>query len=207
MKPLVNLASEPFRNRRLFWLIILLLFFIPSLVGMTNLNSITELDFQISSLEPKVRELESRVGKMKDTAPPVSSLTLAQNQTLVAAQDLIVRKSFSWSQLLNDLEHYVPPTVRVLRIAVDKSGQRENKTEDGRRKVYLAFEVVGKGSTEVTKMIAEMNRSEAFSVRPKSMKQVEGTEESQFTLDVEYLPPALPAKTALNNQIAAEGKQ
>ncbi|HYE73304.1 MAG TPA: hypothetical protein VEF04_08235 [Blastocatellia bacterium] len=207
MKPLVNLASEPFRNRRLFWLFILLLFFIPSMVGMSNLNSITELDSEISLLEPKVKELESRVGKTKDSAPPVSSLTPAQNQTLIAAQDLILRKSFSWSQLLNDLEHHIPPTVRVLRIGVDKGAQREGKTEDNRRKIYLAFEVVGKGSTEVTKMIADMNRSELFSVRPKSMKQVEGTEEFQFTLDVEYLPPSPPAKTALNNQIAAEGKQ
>lgn len=211
MKPLVNLAREPFRNRRLFWLFILLLFFIPSLVGLNNLSSVTELDFQIAALEPRVKELEARVGKMKGSAPVVSPLTPAQNQALLAAQDLIVRRSFSWSQLLNDLEQHIPPTVRVLRIAVDKSGQRERESHStslsGRRKVYLAFEVVGKSPTEVTKMIADMNRSDLFSVRPRAMKQIEGMEDVQFTLDVEYQPPALPARTAINNQIAAEGKR
>lgn len=208
MKPLVNLASEPFHNRRLFWLFILLLFFVPSLVGLNNLSSISELDFQIAGLEPRVNELEARVKKSEGSAPVISSLTPGQNQALLAAQDLITRKSFSWSQLLNDLEQHVPPTVRVLRIGVDKGGQREREAKqaaDGRRKVYLAFDVVGKGSTEVTKMIGEMNRSDLFSVRPRSMKPVEGTEEVMFTLDVEYQLPAPPARTALNGQIAAEG--
>jgi hypothetical protein len=209
MKPLVNLAREPFRNRRLFWLFILLLFFIPSLVGLNNLNSITDLDFQIAALEPRVKENEARVEKMKSAAPVVSSLTPAQNQTLLAAQDLIIRKSFSWSQLLNDLEQHVPPTVRVIRIGVDKTAQRERKNAgaDGRRKISLAFEVVGKSAGEVTKMIGEMNRSDLFSVRPKSMKQIEGTEEVQFTLDVEYQPPTPAPRTASNVQIAAEGKR
>lgn len=209
MKPLVNLAREPFRNRRLFWLFILMLFFIPSLVGLNNLNSITDLDFQIAALEPRVKENEARVEKMKSDAPVVSSLTPAQNQTLLAAQDLILRKSFSWSQLLNDLEQHVLPTVRVIRIGVDKAAQRERRNAgvDGRRKISLAFEVVGKSAGEVTKMIGEMNRSDLFSVRPKSMKQIEGTEEVQFTLDVEYQPPTPAPGTASNVQIAAEGKR
>jgi cell division protein FtsB len=208
MKPLVNLAHEPFRNRRLFWLFILLLFFVPTVVGVNNLSSISELDFQIAALEPRVKEAEARVKKIEGEAPAISSLTPAQNQSLLAAQDLITRKSFSWSQLLNDLEQYVPPTVRVLRIGVDRGGQREREgrpVPPGRRKVYLAFEVVGKSPTEVTRMIGDMNRSDLFSVRPRSMKPVEGTEEVQFTLDVEYQPPAAPARTALNGQIAAEG--
>ena len=61
MKPLVNLSSTPFRNRRLFWLAIVLIFAVASLVGFKTLGTINELDNEIARLQPKVAEKENEV--------------------------------------------------------------------------------------------------------------------------------------------------
>jgi len=212
MRPVVNLASEPFRNRRLLWLVIVLIFILSSVVGFKTLNSISGRDKQIDELAPKVKALEAQVRAKEKSAQPVSALTLEQNRSLQAANELIARKAFSWSQLLNDLERHIPPTVRVVRIGVDKIGTRTREGATGgnagNKTVFLMLDVIGKGPNEVTRMMSDLNKSGLFAVFPKSSKLVEGTEEVEFVLDVEYYPPTAPhtPRTPLANQIA-EGKR
>lgn len=206
MRPLINLASEPFRNRRLFWLIMGIIIFIASLFGVNSLDTKAKLDNQIVALEPSVHQLEEKVKNSNGLDFSGSSLTIAQNQALLAAQDLIVRKGFSWSQLLNDLERFVPATVRVTRIAVDKVNKNKITTEESNdNAVFLSFDVIGKSSTAVTQMISELNRSAKFAVNPKSMKPVEGTEEVEFQLQVEYRPATFTASpsSSSSTQVAS----
>lgn len=203
MKLQINFASEPFRNRRLFWLVIASMIALASLVGLNTLSSQASLEQQVALLEPKVLKLEEQAKNGPAADFTESTLSIGQNQALLVAQDLIIRKSFSWSQLLNDLERFVPGTVRVTKIAVDNVGR--NKDVDGKT-VNLSFDVVGKSSTDVTQMISELNRSARFSVYPKSQKQLEGTSEVEFQLGVEYHPPqsAMAQPTALKSQVAAQ---
>jgi hypothetical protein len=191
MRPLVNLANEPFRNRRLFWLIIILIFSVFSVVGLNTLQDISGVDYQIAALRPEVEKREKQVKELEKpglVAP--SALRPEQNQALQAASLLIAHKSFSWSQLLNDLERHIPPAVRVLRITVDKveRSQRDAASEAKSKTVLLTLDVVGKSSEAVTQMIYDFNKSGLFAVVPKTSKQVEGIEEWEFALDVEYRP-------------------
>jgi Tfp pilus assembly protein PilN len=204
MKLQINFAREPFRNRRLFWLLLASVIAIASLVGLNALQSQAGLEQQIALLEPKVLQMEKRTKEGQPIDFSDSTLTLGQNQALIVAQDLITRKSFSWSQLLNDLERFIPSDVRVTRIGVDNVGR--SKEAEG-KSVSLSFDVVGKSSTAVTQMISELNRSARFAVYPKSQRQVEGTEEVEFQLGVEYRPaqfgatPSVGAKTQIASQI------
>ncbi len=203
MKLQINFASEPFRNRRLFWLLIASVIAITSLVGLNALSSQAGLEQQIAVLEPRVLRLEAQAknGPLLDFSE--STLSIAQNQALIVAQDLITRKSFSWSQLLNDLERYIPGGVRVTRISVDNVGR--GKEADGKA-ITLSFDVVGKSSTAVTQMISELNKSARFVIYPQSQKTVEGTEEVEFQLAVEYrpLPFATSQNAALKTQLASQ---
>lgn len=207
MRPLINLSSVPFRNRRLFWLSLGLIVFVASLVGLNTLDSKARLENQIAALEPTVKRLEEKTSSAEAVNFAGSSLTIAQNQALLAAQDLITRKGFSWSQLLNDLERYVPTDVRVTRIAVDKVNKNKAVTgELDKSAVFLSFDVVGKGSTAVTQMISELNRSAKFAVNPRTMRPLEGTAEVEFQLEVEYRPASFAAASAsaTTTQIASQ---
>ncbi len=202
MKLQINFAREPFRNRRLFWLLLASVIAIASLVGLDALRSQAGLEQQIALLEPKVARMEKQAKEGQPIDFSDSTLTIGQNQALIVAQNLITRKSFSWSQLLNDLERFISPDVRVTRIAVDTVGR--TKDVEG-KSVSLSFDVVGKSSTAVTQMISELNRSARFAVYPKSQKQIEGTDEVEFQLGVEYRPSQMATQSVgAKTQIASQ---
>ncbi len=209
MKPLLNLASEPFRNRRLFWLFLTGLIFATALFGLNTLTQKSQLNNQLLALEPQVKKLEEKVKTGEGIEFEGSTLSSVKNIALIAADDLIVRKSFSWSQLLNDLERHIPSTVRVTRIAVDKVGRKGgNKNADAAdHPVILSFEVVGKNATDVTQMIADLNHSARFTATPVSQKAVEETSEVMFQLEVEYRASSLSSASAPVTQVADGGKK
>ena len=195
MRPIVNLASKPFRNRRLFWLAILAIFGLSSYFGMYAIRQKVKLESQLITQQETLDRLTSKTTKTDPTAP-ISTLTITpdKNRELLVARELIERRAFSWSQLLNDIERHIPPNVRVLRIAVNKVRAKDQNAVAGAqgsedRAVALTLEVIGKSTTDVTKMITEFERSGTFKVNPIEKKLIEGVPDVQFTMAVEYTPP------------------
>lgn len=208
MKPLVNLAGEPFRNRRLFWLSLLLLVVISSMAGIRMLQTLTDLDARIAERLPSIRALELRAREMDKEVAEIQAMSLEQTRAYWAANDLITRKAFSWTHLLNDIERSIPSGVRVLRVGISQIAVTDGATNSAAASssaganVTLTLEVVGKGVPHVTQMIAEFNRTGIFIVTPKWQKSIEGTEEVEFGLEIEYRPPGAPAARASTQQIA-----
>jgi Tfp pilus assembly protein PilN len=210
MKPLVNLAREPFRNRRLFWLIIVIIFVVSSAVGLRAIQAITDLDRKIEALQPQVKAVEDRANDRAKPGPGEAALTLEQNHALQAANTLIARKAFSWSQLLNDLEHHVPETVRVTKISMNKIGQRTRTAanDQGGKTASLTLTGVAKNIGAISQIVKNLSSSGIFDAEPKSYGPLEGTEEYEFTLEVEYRPTAQPrpSRAGLANQVAEGGR-
>ncbi len=216
MRPIVNLARAPFRNRRLFWLTILALFGVSSYFGLSAIEEKVRLESQLVSQEEALRHLApqpAKTDKKTDAKGPQPTLTITadKNRELLAANELIERRAFSWSQLLNDIEHHIPANVRVLRIAVNKVKAKGQNTVTGAksddRSVALTMEVIGKSTTDVTKMITDFERTGVFTVNPREKKVIEGTEEVLFTLEVEYTPPVPRGLRAMNNSQIAENRK
>jgi hypothetical protein len=208
MRPLVNLASEPFQNRRLFWLAIALLFAIPSLLGLQAIKSITTLRSEISKSTSRVREQEAKLKRFEKPVKSDVTISPEKNRQLFAASQLRDRRAFSLSQLLNDIERNLPPAVRVRRVDVAQiQAQERNGAVVGNEvAATLMLEVTGKSSQDVTAMIDQFHKTGRFKVSPQSMKPLEGTEEVEYSLKVDYSPPRAETKAAVNNQIA-ERKQ
>jgi hypothetical protein len=120
MKPIVNLASRPYRNRRLFWVSIVAAFLAFSGLGLRTVEVLSMLDGRIAELSPRVDTLEARVREAQKGKETTAALSGDQNRALVAATDLINRKGFSWSELLNAIERNIPLTVRVTKVTVNK---------------------------------------------------------------------------------------
>lgn len=217
MRSIVNLAHAPFRNRRLFWLTILAFFGVSAYFGLSAIEEKVRLESQIVSQQEALNRLTPKPaqgGKPSNPKDPQPTLTITadKNRELLAANELIERRAFSWSQLLNDIEHHIPANVRVLRIAVNKVKAKEQnalaggaKSDD--RSVALTMEVVGKSSTDVTRMMTDFERTGVFTVNPRDSKLIEGMEDVQFTLDVEYTPPQPRGLRAANNNQIAENRK
>jgi hypothetical protein len=110
--------------------------------------------------------------------------------------------------LLNDIERNLPPAVRVRRVDVEQIQAQERDGTVAEKDVgaTLLLEVTGKSGQDVTKMINKLTETRRFKVFPMSMKPLEGTDEVEYSLKVDYLPPRAETKPAFNNQIA-EKKQ
>ena len=208
MRPLANLSNQPFRNRRLFWLVILLLFVIPAYFGLGAIGDLARRQAEIDTLDAEIQRLE---GGIKTGDRPASAdirISADRNLQLVAASELIARRAFSWSQLLDDIERNLPGGVRVLRVAVVQIQPNERDAARGENDsaATLNMTVIGKSGADVTTMINKFHESRRFRVSPVSKKPVEGTEEMEFDLKVEYLARTAAPRAGLSNQVA-EKKQ
>ena len=204
MKSAVNLASNPFRNRRLFWLVILLLFIVPAYFLIKTVETTQALSNSVSNQKMVVKGLESQVKGIKPVTTNVT-ISTEQNKQLVAANELIARRSFSWAQLLSDTERSLPAGVRVLRVAVNQilPNEREEAFDGTLNAATLTLTVIGKTGQDVTNMINRLHETNRFKVIPMSKKTVDGTDEIEFELKVEYFPPATAANASVGNQIAS----
>ena len=128
----LNLASKPFSNRSLPWVVtasiitvslISLIFIVRAARRANALANAVQSD--ISALSRQEHDLRQHAQAIKQ------SMTAEQLQTLGAAQTLVDRKHFSWSRLFADLESALPGNVRVKRIAVREIVTRANDTLAG----------------------------------------------------------------------------
>jgi hypothetical protein len=208
MRPLVNLSSQPFRNRRLFWLAILLLFVVPAYFGLGAIGDLARRQAQIDALDAEIQRLEGLIKPGDKPASADVKISVDRNLQLVAASELIARRAFSWSQLLDDIERNLPGGVRVLRVAVAQVQPNERAAAGGENEsaATLIMSIIGKTGADVTTMINKFHESRRFKVSPVSRKPVEGTEEIESELKVEYLGRRAAPRAGLSNQVA-EKKQ
>jgi hypothetical protein len=208
MRPLVNLSNQPFRNRRLLWLAILLLFVVPAYFGLGAIGDLARRQSEIDALDAEIHRLEGGIKPGDKPASADVKISADRNLQLVAASELIARRAFSWSQLLDDIERNLPGGVRVLRVAVAqiKPNERDAAGVENESAATLLMTVIGKNGADVTSMINKFHESRRFKVSPVSAKPVEGTEEFEFELKVEYLARTAAPRAGLNNQVA-EKKQ
>jgi Tfp pilus assembly protein PilN len=208
MRLLVNLSNRPFRNRRLFWLVILLLFVIPSYFGLGAVGDLARRQAELDALDAEIQGLQGGIRTPDKPASTNVTISADRNLQLLVASELIARRAFSWSQLLDDIERNLPAGVRVLRVAVAQiqPNERDAAGVEIESAATLNMSVIGKSGAEVTTMINKFTESRRFKVFPISQKPVEGTEEIEFELKVEYLTRPATPRAGLSNQIA-EKKQ
>lgn len=117
----INLASQPYEDARQFWLrwgtalvvasILTLMLMVSTTTGWYNARrdhqQITELRAQIAQRDQKRREAEEFLSR------PENRTTRDQSQFI---NQLIERKSFSWTRVLEDLEKVMPTRVHLVSI-------------------------------------------------------------------------------------------
>jgi hypothetical protein len=183
-----NLATRPFNNRALPWVLTVSILFL-SVVGLfLVVHLTTEANKQASLVQANVNDLKQQEEALMVQAKAVkNSFTPEQQQALRAAHELVDRKRFSWSRLFADLEASLPGTVKVSRIAVS------NVTAQGDQMVAeLDLAVFAKAPATITEMISSMDRAGIFQAQLRSQNLQKGRGESgtEYELSVVYRPRA-----------------
>ena len=184
----LNLASRPFNNRVLPWL----LTFVVLLVSVIGLFLVVHLTSQANSeaavVQVDINSLRQQEQNLMEQAKAVqNTLTPDQQLTLKAAHQLVDRKRFSWSRLFADLEASLPGSVRVSRIAV-----RDVAPQGDQIVAELELAVFAKTPTTITEMISSMDRAGVFhaELRSQNLQKGRGESGTEYELYVVYRPRA-----------------
>ena len=184
----LNLATRPFNNRVLPWL----LTFVVLLVSVIGLFLVVHLTSQANSeaavVQVDINRLRQQEQNLMEQAKAVqNTLTPDQQLTLKAAHQLVDRKRFSWSRLFADLEASLPGSVRVSRIAV-----RDVTPQGDQMVAELDLAVFAKTPTTITEMISSMDRAGVFhaELRSQNLQKGRGESGTEYELYVVYRPRA-----------------
>jgi Tfp pilus assembly protein PilN len=182
----LNLATKPFTNRALPWVVTVVLVFFSLIALVFIFRATGEANAKAEIVQKEIRDLNQQVQSILKQAEQVQALlTPDQLQSLKSAHELVDRKRFSWSRLFADLEGELPGDVRVARIAV-----RHVRSQGGSTIADLELAVVAKSSTIVTDMIASMDQHGTFHAELSSQNAQKGKSEglSEYELRVQYTP-------------------
>ena len=184
----LNLASKPFTNRLLPWLltaVVLLVSFIGLLIVV---HYTLQANRESEAIRVEINNLRTKEKALLDDAKKVKQLmTREQLQALEAAHQLVDRKAFSWSRLLADLEAALPGNVRVSRISVRDIGRQGDQTV-----ADLELTVFAKSASVVTAMMRDMDRAGIFQadLRVQNLQKGRGESGTEYDLAVIYRPRA-----------------
>jgi Tfp pilus assembly protein PilN len=199
----LNLATNPFRNRNLPYILALLLLAITVAGAIMAFARVHENNSTIELAKSNIAQMDSQIKKLKGESEKASQeLSPDQKALLVASHKLVANKSFGWSRLFADLEAVLPGSVSASRIEV------QNIYKDGERiKAELEFAVLSRNYPAVMEMIERMNNSGVFQaeLRGQDLQKNERITFTEYTLHLLYTPaygysPAPPTQIAQNGQ-------
>jgi Tfp pilus assembly protein PilN len=179
-----NLSTRPFYNERIVH--IWLLAFLVVVIAATAFNAMrilqysqsdTQLSTEAARDEARAAELRTAAARLRTTVDPrqIEFASLEARQ----ANDLIDRRTFSWTELFNKFESTLPDDVRLtsFRSKIDK-GQ-----------IVLTIAIIARGAEDVSKFMDNMERSGAFTkVGAKLEERMTEEGQLQASLEVIYLP-------------------
>lgn len=186
MSTKLNLASKPFSNRSLPWVISFVIVFASLLSLVFIIQATRKAQAQLSAVQAEINAMGQEEQQLRQKAEAVkNSLTTEQLQALTAAHALVGRKQFSWSRLLADLESALPGDARVKRIAV-----RGIANQNGQTLADLELAVIAKSPSVITQMIADMDREGTFQaeLRSQNLQRGRGETGAEYELFIVYRP-------------------
>ena len=182
----LNLASQPFRNRVMPYLVGGLMLVVGALIGIYCLATLRDNRNKNELLATAVKERQEEIQRLKGEGEKVQQLlTPEQKMLLNASHKLVANKTFGWSRLFADLESVMPASVSASRVAV------ENVYQDGDRvKAELEFAVLSRDYPAVMSMIENMNNSGLFraELRGQDLEKNERITYTEYTFRLIYTP-------------------
>ncbi len=202
MNKRLNVATKPFTNRVLPWMVTLVIAFVCLLAMVFIFRATGDANAKAATvLRETVSLKQQELAVQKQAEEVKQALTPDQLQALKSAHELANRKRFSWSRLFADLEAALPGGVRVSRIAV-----RQIRTQGGQTVADLELAVVAKSYNTVTDMMATMDQQGIFQpeLHTQNLQKGKGEGGSEYELKVQYSPragfasqPQQPARAAV----------
>lgn len=181
-----NLSTRPFYNDRAvrFWMavvgagvVVATLFNGSQVLHYSTSN--TELATQASTDERRAAELRERAQRLRASidAAQVEAVSLDAKQ----ANELIDRRTFSWTELFNRFERTLPDDVRITAV---------RPTVDRDRRIVLTVTVLARSVDDVNEFMENLDQTGAFHELRSGQEQTTDDGQIESVLETVYQPPA-----------------
>lgn len=198
-----NLSTRPFYNERavhVWLLVVALVAAAATAFNVTRLlqysRSDTELATVASRDEMKTAELRAAAAKLRAGVDP-KQVELASLEARLA-NDLIDRRTFSWTELFNRLETTLPDEVRI-------TGVRPRIEED--RTIILTIAVLARGVDDLDQFQERLEDSGDFQKLYSREERINEQGQLEASLETIYLPKtAAAAKASVETPPAPPGR-
>lgn len=179
-----NLSTRPFYNTSAvrFWLLVAgVVVLLATAFNVTQVlrysNSNTELVTKAANDEARAAELRRTAQKLRSSvdAAQVNAVSVDARK----ANDLIDRRTFSWTELLNRFERTLPDDVRITGVhpEVDKN-----------RRIVLTVNVLARGVDDINQFMENLDGTDAFVELRSSQEQTNDAGQIESALQMVYVP-------------------
>ena len=183
-----NLATRPFYNERAVRLVLLAVAIVALGATVFNISRViqlskrdTRLAIQASSDEERAAELRRTAASQRATIDPraLDRASVDARQ----ANELIDRRTFSWTELLNRFEATLPDDVRITSV---------QPKIDPKKGIVLSITVLAKGVDDVGQFMDNLEKTGAFAdlLAHENHFLEDKSGELQATLETIYRPAA-----------------
>jgi type IV pilus assembly protein PilN len=178
-----NLSTRPFYNERSVQILLLLLAVV--VVAFTAFNasrvlrysrSDTRLQTQAARDEARAADLRQQAARLRATVD-TKQIDYASADAR-AANDLIERRTFSWTDLFNRFETTLPDDVRItaVRPKIEKDGFK------------LSISVIARGTDDINTFMENLEASGSFKTTLSAEEHVDEQGQLTATLEAFYEP-------------------
>ena len=191
----INLASQPYEDARQFWMrwgtavgaigVLTLVLLAADATGWVNARRDRAAMAQKRAMIAERDQLRANAEHILNL--PENRSTRDQSQFL---NELIERKAFSWTRVLENLEKVMPPRVHLIAI---------NPQLDEDNELGLKMTVGGDSRDRAIELARRMEESRRFSqtnIVSENSRSSSGGDTEQFDIVATYIPEALGADAA-----------
>jgi Tfp pilus assembly protein PilN len=184
VKPIhINLASRPFRDYRPVYAAVVVMALLTAFLALNNVDTLLRYRTETKTTRGDIAKLEEQIANEKGKGQALTQRLRGVDLKLLASQaefanTQLAERAFSWSELLDRLEHVLPADVRLQSVS-------PSFAKDGL--VHLAMSCVAKTGDGLSATINRFNGDTHFAnAFPNNETQNGG--EYHITLSVDYRP-------------------
>lgn len=184
-----NLSTRPFYNERAVSTWLLLLAAVVAAATVWNVSRVlrfsgsnTELGLKASNDEARAADARREAGRLRGTVDvkQIDAASVDARQ----ANELIDRRTFSWTALFNRFETTLPDDVRILSVA---------PKIDRERHIVLTMTVLARSVDDVNQFMERLDATGSFHELRSTRERTTEDDEIESVLQAEYRPAAEPA--------------